>query len=268
MAKNKFNLASFLSGLDPKMTAELLQGANYFSDTSGMEKYLRKPSKTEKTLTNRLKTLKTDEQIAAEQKAAFDSVRNVANQAIQSAPNVASALTGGLGAAMGGLSSFAGSNIGALGSIASAGMSAEAPTMVASNDIRNIGLAGITQAGLQEQLGVQSAKTSREDTRTSTQDLLAQIGDTRNESLMALKGDKRTNLLKYISALMALRPADTRGGAGTAAAPVVVNPQDEMQIKEAQILKWLQNTGAKGGGFGVVGQGGLGSEGAAAHSRR
>jgi hypothetical protein len=244
MADSKFNLASFLSGLNPKMTSDVIRGAQFFTDTSGMEKYLKTRSKTEKTLMDRLKNMKTDEIIAAEQKAAFDTVRNISNQAIQSAPNVASAFTSGLGSAMGGLSSFAGSNIGALGSLANAGLSAEAPSMVAANDIRNIGLAGITQAALQEQLGVQSAKTARETSRTSIEDMIAQMDDTRREGLATLRGDRRANLLKYISALVGLAPnASGSGSSGTSGTDGTNGTGDQVNVTDPKELENFIKTG-------------------------
>jgi len=240
MAKDTgFSLASLLSSLNPNISSDVIRGAQFFTDTSGMEKYFKKKTKSEKALEARLKNLKSDEKIAAEQRAAFDIVRNVSNAATQSAPAVSSALTSGLSGALSGLQSFAGTNVGALTNLANAAMSAEAPSMVAATDLRNVGLAGTTQAALAEQAGIATAKGLRDEARTKAEDLLAEFQDTRMSSLMALRGDKRTNLLKYISSLVGLKPSSSGNGSSSSTTTSTDPTNTDRIATEKDILKYI-----------------------------
>lgn len=117
------------------------------------------------------------------------------------------------------------------------------------------------QIGEQRQTLTLGAGEARKTAKAARQELARLLATTRGQRTAAALNplDIATSIMAYKQNLQKLRGYGS-GGSGTTTTPDT-GDGDTVGATESEILSWMQSP--TGGGFGVIGQGGLGSEGAA-----
>lgn len=264
----KQGLLKMLQGITGKISPEMVSAARYFNNDSVMQNYLRRPSYTENYNTAAIGRLKTDEQINAEQGKDWQGVIAASDRARASAPSLTNAFSSALGAAAGAGSAYSAGNVGALNNLINTGAEAVGSTESAAQGMLSAGLAGLTTAETGRISGVANAKAQRDTANEKFRGDRAAAADARMGNLAAAKSDQRKNFLTYLTTLLAMNKTGSSGsGSGSTSSVTPTTGGGDMGVTQQEVLAWLQGMGKKQGGYGVIGKGGLGSEGASAHQR-
>lgn len=244
MARERFDLASILSGINPNITSDIIRAANYFGgDVNKLIKRLGKPSKAERDAAKRLRELKNEDVLRQEVADLFTGTRQLGEQAIAQAAGMGEGLSQAIAAAAGGASGVAGGDTRVATMLANAAQSAQAPSREAAVGMRAMGEAGVRSTSEQQALAQANALLRRTEREQELQDIESDAASEREAQLMGLRGDQRTNFLSIISSLLGMRPSGGGYSSGSGAGTTTRTPNRVNLTNPGGLDRRIGNTG-------------------------
>lgn len=213
----KFNLADILSGLNPNINSDLLRAVQYFTrGEQDIIKRLGKPGAAEKRGKERLKGIKSEDQIKQEIANLFNETRNISEAAVRSGRVMGEGLAQAVAGAAASAGGLAGGDTRVAQMIADAGVAAQAPTREAGTALSALGEAALGSTSVQQAAAVAEALMRRSEEVKNVEDLIAEAVGQRESALLEAKAGKRGNFLQMIGALLGLKGSGGGyGGYGT-----------------------------------------------------
>lgn len=204
-----------LKGLASIVGKEKLKLAQQIAANPEAAAYYNKPGELEKYYASADTTLKDNAQIAAEQQATFDRVRQQAAQIGQSGQNLTQGFTQALGAATGGMAGLAGGNAAAMLDLMQTGQSQAAGAGAYGAGISNLAGAELLQADIQQASYEAQAKAARDAMYQDMKQKALAAKEERLKGKMGLASTEKSNILTALSSLYTLsKAAGGSGGSG------------------------------------------------------
>lgn len=203
-----------LKGLSSIVGKEKLKLAQQIAANPEAMAYYSKPGEMEKYYNTADSTLKDNAQIAAEQQATFDRVRQQAAQIGQSGQNLSQAFTSALGSATGSIAGLAGGNAAAMLDLMQTGQGQAATAGQYGMGISNLAGAELLQADIQQASYEAQAKAARDAMYQDMKQKALAAKEERLKTKMGLKSTEKSNILTALSSLFTLDKAAGGSGGG------------------------------------------------------
>lgn len=206
------NLASALKALGVKnVTPALINAARDLTGAQDTIEFLRKPSEEEIYYGNAVRRLKSDAEIEAEQRGAYERTRSIAQDTAISMPALTNSFTSALGGLAGSLSAYGGGDARATMGIESAGQSAAGGVVSAAGEARGISASVADLIAANADVFAARAKQARDEKREELFEKKRMATSARQKALVAARAGAQSGLLSNLTTLLGLAPS---GGGG------------------------------------------------------
>lgn len=197
-----------------KVTPALIQAAGDLTGAQDTIDFLRKPSEEEIYYGNAVGRLKSDAEIEAEQRGAFERTRQIAQDAAISNPALTSGFTSALGGLAGDLAAFGGGDARSLVGMESAGQSAAGGVMAAGGALQGVSASVRDLIAANADVYAAQAKKTRDEKREELLKEKRLATSERKKALVAARAGAQSGLLSNLTTLLGLAPSGGGYGGG------------------------------------------------------